>query len=65
MQDKGPLTTDFELSNGLNSPDYAQTMAFVDRLVAANPTQFQVQTIATSNAGRDIKMLIASEDGDF
>ncbi|MCQ8876907.1 M14 family metallopeptidase [Pseudoalteromonas shioyasakiensis] len=65
MQDKGPLTTDFELSNGLNSPDYAQTMAFVDRLVAANPTQFQVQTIATSNAGRDIKMLVASEDGDF
>jgi len=65
MQDKGPLTTDFELSNGLNSPDYNQTMAFVERLVAANPTQFQVQTIATSNAGRAIKMLIASEDGDF
>ena len=65
MQDNGPLTTDFELSEGLNSPNYEQTMAFVDRLVAANPTQFQVQTIAKSNAGREIKMLVASEDGLF
>ena len=65
MQSNGPLTTDFELSEGLNSPNYEQTMAFVDRLVAANPTQFQVQTIAKSNAGREIKMLVASEDGSF
>ena len=65
MQNSGPLTTDFELSEGLNSPNYEQTMAFVDRLVAANPTQFQVKTIAKSNAGREIKMLVASEDGLF
>jgi len=65
MQTDGPLTTDFELSEGFNSPNYEQTMAFVDRLVAANPTQFQVQTIAKSNAGREIKMLVASEDGSF
>ena len=65
MQEKGPLTTDFELSEGLKSPNYQQTMAFVDRLVAANPTQFQVQTIAHSASGRAIKMLVASEDGAF
>jgi len=65
MQEKGPLTTDFELSEGTLSPDYADTMAFVERLVAANPTQFKVTTIATSSAGRAVKMLVANEQGLF
>ncbi|WP_350635119.1 M14 family metallopeptidase [Pseudoalteromonas sp. GW168-MNA-CIBAN-0100] len=65
LQKQGPLTTDFELSEGEASPDYANTMAFVDRLVAANPTQFQSQTIGYSNSKRAIKMLIASEQGFF
>ncbi|MFC3031314.1 M14 family metallopeptidase [Pseudoalteromonas fenneropenaei] len=65
LQQQGPLTTDFELSNGLASPDYQQTMAFVDRLVAANPTQFKRVSIGKSDAGRDIVMLIASEQSPF
>lgn len=65
LQDEGPLTTDFELSGGLVSPNYKNTKAFVNRLVAANPTQFKVSTIAKSNAGRDIQLLVASEDGEF
>ncbi|MEM5551815.1 M14 family metallopeptidase [Pseudoalteromonas neustonica] len=65
LQQKGPLTTDFELSEGLESPNYQLTMEFVDRLVAANPTQFKVQTIAHSASGRAIKMIIASETGEF
>ncbi|MBQ4848870.1 M14 family metallopeptidase [Pseudoalteromonas sp. MMG012] len=65
IQQKGPLTTDFELSGGVTSPDYQLTMAFVDRLVAANPTQFKAISIGQSQAGRDIKMLVASEQGTF
>ncbi len=65
MQEKGPLTTDFELSGGSLSPNYAKTMAFVDRLVAANPTQFKVVTIATSSSARAVKMLVANEHGLF
>lgn len=65
LQKQGPLTTDFELSDGEISPDYAGTMAFVDRLVAANPTQFKSQTIGYSNSKRAIKMLVASEQGFF
>jgi len=65
MQQEGPLTTDFELSSGEISPNYADTMAFVERLVAANPTQFKSQTIGYSNSKRAIKMLIASEQGFF
>jgi hypothetical protein len=65
IQESGPLTTDFELSGGMISPDYSQTMAFVERLVAANPTQFKTVDIGQSNSGRVIKMLVASEHGKF
>ncbi|MEL0632346.1 M14 family metallopeptidase [Pseudoalteromonas carrageenovora] len=65
LQKEGPLTTDFELSAGEISPNYEDTMAFVDRLVAANPTQFKSQTIGYSNSKRAIKMLVASEQGFF
>jgi len=65
LQQQGPLTTDFELSQGKASPNYADTMAFVDRLVAANPTQFQSQIIGYSNSNRAIKMVVASEQGFF
>ncbi|KAF7769745.1 hypothetical protein PCIT_a2640 [Pseudoalteromonas citrea] len=65
MQKNGPLTTDFELSDGMASPDYTQTMAFVERLVAANPTQFKAIDIGKSKAGRAIKMLVACEQGKF
>lgn len=65
MQKEGPLTTDFELSQGKASPNYADTMTFLDRLVAANPTQFKSLTIGYSNSKRAIKMLVASEQGFF
>ncbi len=65
LQQQGPLTTDFEISAGVSSPNYADTMSFVDRLVAANPTQFKSKTIGYSNSKRAIKMLIASEQGFF
>lgn len=65
LQQQGPLTTDFEISAGVASPNYADTMAFVDRLVAANPTQFKSKTIGYSNSKRAIKMLVASEQGFF
>ena len=65
LQQQGPLTTDFEISAGVSSPNYADTMAFVDRLVAANPTQFKSKTIGYSNSKRAINMLIASEQGFF
>tara|TARA_B100001063_G_C16755086_1_gene552651 strand:- start:482 stop:2299 length:1818 start_codon:yes stop_codon:yes gene_type:complete len=65
IQQAGPLTTDFELSDGYISPDYKNTMAFVERLVAANPTQFKSQIIGYSNSKRAIKMVVASEQGFF
>lgn len=65
IQEKGPLKTDFEISGGTQSPSYDKTMSFVERLVAANPTQFKAVNIGQSHAGRNIKMLVASEYGQF
>jgi hypothetical protein len=65
IQQAGPLTTDFELSDGYISPDYNNTLAFVERLVAANPTQFKSQIIGFSNSKRAIKMVVATEQGFF
>ncbi|MAD88908.1 MAG: peptidase M14 [Pseudoalteromonas sp.] len=65
IQNSGPLTTDFELSGGEVSPSYEDTIKFVDRLIAANPTQFASIDIGQSNAGRNIKMIVASESGQF
>ncbi|TMO56694.1 M14 family metallopeptidase [Pseudoalteromonas phenolica] len=65
MQSSGPLTTDFELSGGEASPIYEDTMKFVDRLIAANPTQFSSLIIGESFGGRAIKMIVASENGQF
>ena len=65
IQNSGPLTTDFELSDGEASPTYEDTMKFVDRLIAANPTQFSSTTIGESFGQREIKMIVANENGQF
>ncbi|WP_022944200.1 M14 family metallopeptidase [Pseudoalteromonas ruthenica] len=63
MQQQGVLTTAFEHSGGMISPDYQATMAYLKRLQQANPTQFSLVKIGQSDAGRDINMLVASEQG--
>lgn len=64
MQQQGVLTTAFEHSGGMISPDYQATMAYLKRLQQANPTQFSLVKIGQSDAGRDINMLVASEQGN-
>ncbi|MBS3796657.1 M14 family metallopeptidase [Pseudoalteromonas sp. BDTF-M6] len=63
MQSDGPLQTDFERSGGVDSPNYENTMAYLAQLVKANSAQFHTVTIGKSDAGRDIRMLIATEHG--
>lgn len=49
--------------NGLtDTPDYQQTMAYIDKL-AAKSRYIQVKSIGTSAQGRDIRMVIVSRDG--
>ena len=65
MQPTNPLATQFEISEGTESPNYQDTMAYLKRLVDANSRQFSIETIGTSDAGRPINMLLASENGSF
>ncbi|MFY8349563.1 M14 family metallopeptidase [Pseudoalteromonas sp. SSM20] len=65
LQPTNPLATQFELSNGVVSPNYQDTMAYLDKLASENSAQFKIDTIGTSDAGRSIKMLIASETGQI
>ncbi|MFY8275019.1 M14 family metallopeptidase [Pseudoalteromonas sp. SSDWG2] len=62
MQTGGPLVTDFELSAGFDSPNYHSTMTYLSKLQKANPEQFVITRIGTSDAGRDINMLIAAQE---
>lgn len=56
--------TPFELSDGMESPTYAETMAWVEKLVE-NSGYLQLISIGRSEQGRPIQMVIASLDQDF
>ncbi|PZX58057.1 M14 family metallopeptidase [Algoriphagus chordae] len=56
--------TPFELSDGLESPTYAETMDWIEKLVA-NSDYLEIVTIGTSEQGRAINMVIASKDKGF
>jgi len=63
MTTSGALLTDFEKSLGKATPDYVNTMEYLDKLALSNNKQFSIKIIGKSAQGRDIKMLIASEKG--
>lgn len=56
--------TPFELSDGLESPTYDETMVWIEKL-AKNSEYLQVTAIGKSEQGRPIQMVIASLDHDF
>mgnify|MGYP003665667270 FL=1 len=56
--------TPFELSDGLESPSYSETIAWVEKL-AANSEYLRIVTVGTSEQGRPIQLLIASKDQSF
>ncbi|REG87073.1 M14 family metallopeptidase [Algoriphagus antarcticus] len=56
--------TPFELSDGLESPTYKETMAWIDKL-AKNSDYLEINSIGLSEQGRPIQMVIASKDQDF
>lgn len=59
-----PWVTPFELSDGLESPNYTETMAWLEKL--ANESSYLTMTNpGVSEQGRIIHMIIASRDQDF
>ncbi len=57
--------TPSEASNYRTTPNYADTLAYIDRVAAAAPTQIRVETFGKTGEGRELKLVIVSKDGQF
>ncbi len=57
--------TPAEISGYRTTPDYAQTVAYLERIAAAAPTQAKIENFGKTGEGRDLKIVIASKDGVF
>ena len=57
--------TPSEASEYRTTPDYATTLAYLERLAAAFPGRLRLENFGTSGEGRDLKIAIASRDGVF
>src|SRR5579863_9105113 len=57
--------TPTEASDYRTTPDYAETMAYLERVAAAAPGQIRIENFGKTGEGRDLKIVIASKDGVF
>ncbi len=57
--------TPTEVSDYRTTPDYADTMAYIERVAAASPHQVRVENFGRTGEGRDLKIVIVSKDGVF
>ena len=47
------------------TPDYAETLDYLERIAAKFPDQVRIETFGRSGEGRDLKIVIVSKDGAF
>jgi hypothetical protein len=57
--------TPAEIDNYRTTPDYAETVTYLDRIAAANPAQVRIENFGKTGEGRDLKIVIASRDDVF
>ncbi len=57
--------TPAERSDYRTTPDYAETVAYLERLVRAYPQTLRLESFGTTGEGRDLKVVVASRDGAF
>jgi murein tripeptide amidase MpaA len=57
--------TPAEISDYLTTPDYAETLAYLQRIAAAAPGVVKIENFGKSGEGRDLKIVIVSKDGVF
>src|SRR6201984_832421 len=57
--------TPAEASDYRTTPDYADTVAYLERIAAAAPGQVRIESFGKTREGRDLKIVIASKDGVF
>jgi Zinc carboxypeptidase len=57
--------TPAEISDYRTTPDYAETLAYLQRIAAAAPGVVKIENFGKSGEGRDLKIVIVSKDGVF
>lgn len=57
--------TPTEISEYKTTPDYADTVAYLERVAAAAPGVVKIENFGKTGEGRDLKIVIVSKDGDF
>ena len=57
--------TPAEISDYRTTPDYAETVAYLERIAAAASGQVKIENFGKTGEGRDLKIVIASKDGVF
>jgi murein tripeptide amidase MpaA len=57
--------TPAEVSDYRTTPDYAETVAYLERVAAAAPDRVKIENFGKTGEGRDLKIVIASKDGTF
>ena len=57
--------TPAEASDYRTTPDYAETMKYLDRVAAAAPGLVKIENFGKTGEGRELKIVIASKDGVF
>jgi hypothetical protein len=62
---KDEWATPAEKSCYATTPDYAETMAYLERVQAAAPGQVKIEPFGKTGEGRDLDIVIASRDGVF
>ena len=58
-------STPAEISGYRTTPDYAETIAYLERIAAEAPGQVKIENFGKTGEGRDLKIVIASKDGVF
>src|ERR1700742_1855001 len=57
--------TPAEQSDYRTTPDYAATMAYLQRIAQAKPRQVRIESFGKTGEGRELDIVIASKDGVF
>src|ERR1700744_3675895 len=65
QQSKSDWLTPTEKSGYRTTPDYAETMAYLNRVAAAAPGEVKIERFGETGEGRELDIVIASKDGVF
>ncbi len=57
--------TPAELSDYRTTPDYTETVGYLERIAEAHPALVKIEDFGKTGEGRDLKIVIASKDGVF